>query len=187
MSKVNWDYWLSFDDVSPDEAVCLSCNIEPFRFTSLDEKLCKRRDLIYSLFQINFEYISGFLTGTSKRISKESKNKKINLKALSEKAIEKKIQIPAELAALASAVGNTDTPMKANSNTPDKPLRTTERNTLLTIIAGLCKEAEIDITKRGAAKRVALATVGLGCSPVSEETARRMLSNVKNALETRMK
>jgi hypothetical protein len=68
----------------------------------------------------------------------------------------------------------------------DKPLGTTERDTLLIIIAALCREAKIGLDQRGATKRVVLATENLGAA-ISEETVRRHLNNVKNALEARMK
>ena len=69
----------------------------------------------------------------------------------------------------------------------EKPLSTRERNTLLTIIAVLCKEAEIDYTK--AAKAAALiqgtaATLGVN---IGETTIEEHLKKIPDALERRMK
>lgn len=66
-------------------------------------------------------------------------------------------------------------------------LSTRERNTLLTIIAVLCKDAGYDITKH--AKTAGLiqstaATMGLG---IGESTIESHLKKIPDALETRMK
>ena len=67
----------------------------------------------------------------------------------------------------------------------DKPLTTTERNTLLVIIAALCKGCKLDYEGRHAA-RIARMTDELG-APVSPETVRRHLDMIPNALESRGK
>lgn len=61
---------------------------------------------------------------------------------------------------------------------------TTERNTLLTIIAALCKSSGIDPQERGAAVRVAKLTDAIG-APVTDDTVRRVLGKVADALEAR--
>ncbi len=68
----------------------------------------------------------------------------------------------------------------------DKGLTATERNTLLTIIAALCDYSAIKIDDRGAASQIAKLTEGIGAT-VSDDTMRRWLKAIPNALETRMK
>ncbi|MHB1609654.1 MAG: hypothetical protein ACYCXX_13680 [Acidiferrobacter thiooxydans] len=77
--------------------------------------------------------------------------------------------------AIASPLGNVD-----------KPLKTTERNTLLTIIAALCNYGGIKYEARGAAGTIAAMTDTIGAS-VTDDTIRNVLSQIPSALETRMK
>lgn len=76
-------------------------------------------------------------------------------------------------------------PSIAGSN-HDKPLRTTERNTLLTIIAALCDYSDIDPKGRGAAVQIAKMTEEIGAT-VTDETIRKVLEKIPDALEARMK
>ncbi|MCM8625502.1 hypothetical protein [Accumulibacter sp.] len=66
------------------------------------------------------------------------------------------------------------------------PIGGTERTTLLVIIAALCRSASINTRDRGAAGRIAALTDELG-APVSEDTLRRVLAQIPDALESRMK
>jgi len=68
----------------------------------------------------------------------------------------------------------------------DKGMTTTERNTLLTIIAALCKYERLDPQGRGAAQRLMEMTDDLGAH-VDDETIRKHLAKIPDALETRMK
>ena len=69
----------------------------------------------------------------------------------------------------------------------EKPLRTTERNTLLTIIAALCKDAGHDITKHAkTAGSIQSTAVSMGLS-IGESTIEGHLKQTRNALESRMK
>lgn len=68
----------------------------------------------------------------------------------------------------------------------EKPLKTTERDTLLTIIAALCNYSAIKHDVRGAANQIAKLTEELGAM-VSEDTVRRALGKIPAALESRMK
>ena len=68
----------------------------------------------------------------------------------------------------------------------DKPVTTTERNTLLTIIAALCDYSDIDPKARGTASQLAGMTVELG-APVTDETILKALVKIPNAVERRMK
>lgn len=66
----------------------------------------------------------------------------------------------------------------------EKSARTIERNTLLTIVAGLCKKAEVDWTQRGAPVEIARMTEEIGAR-VSDDTVRRHLEKIPDALESR--
>ncbi len=68
----------------------------------------------------------------------------------------------------------------------EKGLLVIERNTLLVIIAALCDEAGIKHADRGAATGIAQLTERLGVS-VSDDTVRRWLKQIPEALESRMK
>lgn len=72
-------------------------------------------------------------------------------------------------------------PIKSN-----EPLKTRERNTYLSIIAVLCKEAKLDYTKpakTAAQIRVLAALMGLS---IGETTIEGILKKIPDALETRM-
>jgi hypothetical protein len=72
------------------------------------------------------------------------------------------------------------------SKKPDKPLETTERNTLLTIIAALCDYSAIDHQKSGAASQIEKLTLDIGAA-VTDDTIRKVLKKIPEALRTRMK
>ena len=59
-------------------------------------------------------------------------------------------------------------------------------NKLLIIIAALCDYSAIKHQERGAANQIAKMTDEIG-SPVTDDTIRKVLSKIHNALETRMK
>ncbi len=67
-----------------------------------------------------------------------------------------------------------------------KPLATTERNTLLTIIAALCDYSAIKPQERGAAAQIAKLTEEIGAT-VTDDTVRKALAKIPDALGTRMK
>jgi len=67
----------------------------------------------------------------------------------------------------------------------ERPMFTLERRTLLTIIASLCKEAGINYQQRGAAKRLSELTEEIGAA-VTDETIRKIINDIDDALETRM-
>lgn len=72
-------------------------------------------------------------------------------------------------------------PIATDTNTDksklDKPLRTRERKTLLTIIAALCTQNGINPTERGAAQRIREITEING-TPIDDETIRKYLSEI---------
>lgn len=69
----------------------------------------------------------------------------------------------------------------------EKPLSTRERNTLLAIIAALCKEAKIDYTKPAKAAGQILHTIDSMGLQIGETTIESHLKKIPGALETRMK
>jgi len=72
------------------------------------------------------------------------------------------------------------------SNNVSKPLNTTERNTLLTLIAALCKFDGVDPNARDATSQIVQMTEDLG-APISDDTIRKVLHQIPNALEARRK
>ena len=78
-------------------------------------------------------------------------------------------------------------PVVAMGAPDEKPLSTNERNTLLVIIAALCREAKIDYTKPAKAAGMILHTAdGMGLK-IGETTIERHLKKIPGALEARMK
>jgi hypothetical protein len=74
-----------------------------------------------------------------------------------------------------------------NAQVPDnKLISTTERNTLLTIIAALCDHSAIKHQERGAAAKIKNLTEKIGAA-VSDDTVRRILAKIPDALESRKK
>lgn len=72
------------------------------------------------------------------------------------------------------------------SKNGSKPLNTTERNTLLTLIAALCKFDGVDPNARDATSQIVQMTEDLG-APISDDTIRKVLHQIPNALEARRK
>lgn len=68
----------------------------------------------------------------------------------------------------------------------EKPIASSERYSLLTIIAALCDYSAIKHQERGAAIQIAKMTDEIG-APVSDDTVRRALAKIPDALESRMK
>jgi len=69
--------------------------------------------------------------------------------------------------------------------TKDRPLGTMERDTLLVIIAALCRECDINPMDRGASVRIREMTETLGCR-VDDDTIRGKLKLIPEALESRL-
>lgn len=75
---------------------------------------------------------------------------------------------------------------KATAVKDDKPLQTTERNSLLVMIAALCDYSNIKYESRGAAHQISKLTEEIGAL-VTDDTIRKALKQIPNALETRMR
>lgn len=69
---------------------------------------------------------------------------------------------------------------------PEKPLTSKERNSLLVLIGALCKEVDIDPGNRGVAASLVAMTEVLG-SPLSDDTIRKILSQIEDAVAARSK
>ncbi|WP_131795491.1 hypothetical protein [Fluoribacter gormanii] len=67
-----------------------------------------------------------------------------------------------------------------------KAFTTTERNTLLTMIAAVCNFADIQYQARGAAQRIMEMTDEIGAH-IDDETIRNVLGKIPDALEVRLK
>ncbi len=85
-----------------------------------------------------------------------------------------------------SALHEFEVSLKRESDQINSALKPTERNSLLTIIAALCKKSGIDPKSRGASKQVSDLTEKMG-APVSDDTVRRAFDKIPDALESRMK
>lgn len=72
------------------------------------------------------------------------------------------------------------------SASAEKLMTSTERNTLLTIIATLCDYSDIKYQERGAAGQIAKLTEEIG-APVSDDTIRNVFAKISDALESRKK
>ena len=68
-----------------------------------------------------------------------------------------------------------------------KPLMTRERETLLTIIAVLCKEAKLDYTKHAKTAGFIQSTAAIMGVAIGETTIENHLKKIPDALATRMK
>jgi hypothetical protein len=75
----------------------------------------------------------------------------------------------------------------SESQSAEKPLKTSERKTLLAIIAALCKEAKIDYTKHAKSAGLIQSTAALMGISVGETTIENHLKKIPDALATRMK
>ncbi|WP_299772298.1 hypothetical protein [uncultured Pseudoteredinibacter sp.] len=67
---------------------------------------------------------------------------------------------------------------------PPKPMNSKERNSLLVLIAALCKNADIDPTLRGVTTSLVAMTENLG-APLSDDTIRKILSQLEEAVSAR--
>jgi len=68
----------------------------------------------------------------------------------------------------------------------EKPLTSKERNSLLVLIGALCKEVNIDPNQRGVALSLVAMTEILG-APLTDDTIRKILSQIEGAVSARHK
>lgn len=96
------------------------------------------------------------------------------------KSAYKALQIENERLKVKLASANSSVQPKAES-----PASPRHRKTLLILIAALCKEAKMDSQARGAAQRIERLTEQLGAR-VDDETIRRILSDIPEAVDSRL-
>lgn len=72
------------------------------------------------------------------------------------------------------------------SSEKNKPLTSKERNSLLILIGALCKQVDIDPNKRGVASSLMGMTELIG-APLTDDTIRKILNQIKPAIESRSK
>jgi hypothetical protein len=92
-----------------------------------------------------------------------------------------------ELVLRPKAIDNFLADFEKTSSNIEKPLLTRERNTLLTIIAALCKEANIDYLKPAKAAGDIKHQLDLMGLPVGETTIEEHLKKISDALASRAK
>jgi hypothetical protein len=68
----------------------------------------------------------------------------------------------------------------------EKPLSTKERQTLLVLIAAMCKQARLDWKAKGVSVAIASATEEIG-APVTDDTIRKILKQIDEAVASRSK
>jgi hypothetical protein len=85
-----------------------------------------------------------------------------------------------------SSTDQIETQKFGNDASSDKPLSTKERNTLLIVIAALCKHSHINHQDRGTAIQIADLTDKLGAE-VSDDTIRKILKQIPEVLGLRSK
>jgi hypothetical protein len=67
-----------------------------------------------------------------------------------------------------------------------KPLTSKERNSLLVLLGAVCKNSDIDPSQRGIATSLVAMTELIG-APLTDDTIRKILSQIEPAIETRSK
>lgn len=82
--------------------------------------------------------------------------------------------------------GDGKAPARAHDAKVDRPLTTRQRRTFLTVIAAMCKYEGFDPQGRGTAQRIMEMTDDIGAH-VDDGTIAKILSEIPDALETRMK
>jgi hypothetical protein len=99
------------------------------------------------------------------------------------------LKVPMLIEQLSESVGyvrdELSQPKKQKTDSPDS-LSTKERNTLLVLIAALCKQAKFDWNAKGVSVSIAKATDEIG-APVTDDTIRNTLKQVDAAIASRSK
>ena len=78
--------------------------------------------------------------------------------------------------------------IKSLEDTPsnEKALASKERNSLLVLIGALCKQVDIDPKQRGVAASLVAMTELVG-APLTDDTIRKILSQIEPAIDSRSK
>lgn len=80
----------------------------------------------------------------------------------------------------------TDLIQEMSDEPKERPISTSQRRTLLTIIAALCNHSSIDPQARGASPQIANMTEKIGAD-ITAETIKKYLDEIPDAVESRMK
>jgi hypothetical protein len=199
--SIDWHYWRNMQEVKIWQACILSLNIDPDSMEfdrdgwmdATAEAPHIRRESFYSpqdceqyrkrvnLLRSNISKPEHFSPGA---INMGNPNLSgVRLAEFAAWAVHIGLSIPSELELLSRS----PTPEKpTNQSRNEKPLSTTERNTLLVLIAALCTKASIDSKSRTAASEIARLTDDLGAR-VSDDTVRNILKQLPDALGARIK
>ncbi|WP_300340238.1 hypothetical protein [Accumulibacter sp.] len=213
MKRPNWNEWKHIPDVTVWQACALSMDIdphsmvphrrligtssgavrpmekdavgpslEPYDFSSADAQAeFERRQRTLRMHLSNRTFFS---PGVLNQIQPDNSLVRLSEFASWAQSVVMWDGLPVELVEMASTLPKTEE--SPASKIPEKRLTTTERNTLLVIIAALCDYSAIKYQDRGAAGQIAKMTEEIG-APVTDDTIRTALAKIPDALETRMK
>jgi hypothetical protein len=184
---IDWHYWIHLSEVRIWQAVFLSLEIDPDKhdpdYRDFDAILAENQGLSkrLKLLKSNLHRREFFSAGTLNM--GDANLAGVQLPEFAAWAIHVGLSIPPELASIARSPA---IPKLETATAEEKPLLTTERNTLLTIIAALCDYSDIKHEERGAAVQIAKLTEDIGAA-ITDDTIRKVLKQIPDALETRMK
>ena len=176
-TKPNWGKWKHFHIVKLWQAVALSMNLDPKHIGRSPQGWLAGEDTILAKsleFKERLDLaISNILKLTVEHmVPGRPAQWEVTLASFAAQAGRWwKSEVPPEMAALAE---------------PEKPLTQNERNTLLVIIAAICKQLKIDHQTQGAAHKIAGMIQEIGAE-LSEETILDKLKKIPDALERRVK
>jgi len=185
--RVRWSVWKHIPDVNVLQAVALSLNIDPQKIRThgqswmTGEAVVIEAEEFHDRLQIlkaNLTY-TGDLEITSMQLG-GGLGTKITVTSFARWASSLGWIIPDELRELGANVERA--PLVPP--TPDAPLKTKERDTLLILIAALCRHGGIDWNQRGIASAIELLTEQLGAR-VNDDTIRDVLKDISEALRRR--
>lgn len=188
---VNWQVWQHVPDARLWEAVALSLNRDP-RSINVHPQSWMGNDLIFEesrpftdrllIAERNLTASGSGLRARSLVVGTRCQCS-VSLAEFAAWALSLPWDIPPEMERMAASAS-----MSVPGDVPvtESPVTARERNTLLTIIAALCEYSGIDPTERGAASQIAKMTEKLGAT-VTDDTIRKALGKIADALETRMK
>ena len=150
----------------------------------LDEEMHFHSSVIDEIYNLRMIRKCGISTGDISRAKRDLEQAGINelRLALKETTNEKMALYTKNMELEKKLQGKQENQQKKT----ERPLSTRTRRTLLTIIAALCIKAGINYEDRGAAQRISDFTEEIGAA-VTDDTIRKIISNIDDALETRTK
>lgn len=166
----------------PMEKDAVGPSLEPYDFSSPDEK--EKFERRQRVLRMHLSNRTCFSPGVLNQIQPDNSLVRLSEFASWAQSVVMWDDMPMELVDLASASAEAEESPAAT--VLEKPLTTTERNTLLVIIAALCDYSAIKHQDRGAAGQIAKMTEEIGAA-VTDDTIRTTLQKIPDALRTRMK